>query len=99
MASPKKIYLAGKVTGLPRVTATMLFGTVQKRLMDQGYEVIVPLDIVPNNTSWEQAMKICIAALIQCDEVHLLPNWIDSKGAILEQQIAHSLSIPMVYHQ
>lgn len=96
----KKItaYIAGKVTGEPRHTCSMKFGTLQKTLMSGGYTTIVPLDIVPPDSDWPAAMRICIAALMTADVLHLLPDWSDSRGARLERDIALRLGIPIVYH-
>lgn len=97
MSNKKTIYIAGKVTGLSRIEASHKFGRKQKELMDQGHTTVVPLDIVPHQSSWEEAMKICIPALLQCDEVHFLPCWNESRGAIIERDIAMKLNIPIVY--
>lgn len=94
----KKIYIAGKVTGLSRIEASFMFGAVQKELMDQGHEAIVPIDIVPPHcTSWEEAMKICIATLMTVDEVYFLPNYRDSPGAMVEHTLCEQLKIPIYY--
>lgn len=97
MNTKKKIYIGGKVTGLPIHEASMKFGTVQKLLQAQGHTTIVPLDLVDSGTDWAAAMKICIAALVGADELYLLPNWSESRGAILERDIALRLSIPITY--
>ncbi len=94
----KKAYIGGKVTGLPRHEATHHFGTVQKKLQEEGYDTVVPLDLVEDGMEWNKAMRICIAALVQCDELHLLPNWQDSNGARLERDIAQRLGMNIVYH-
>ncbi len=94
----KKVYIGGKVTGLPRHQATQLFGTLEKKLQEQGYETVVPLNLVESNMEWQAAMRICIAKLMECDELHLLPNWQDSNGARLERDIAQRLGMNIVYH-
>lgn len=94
----KKIYLAGKITGLPLHEATMRFGAKEKELRSQGHEVVNPLAIsVGRQVSWEAVMKECIIAMMYCDEVHLLPNWRDSRGATLEHHIAQELNLKIVY--
>jgi hypothetical protein len=42
-------------------------------------------------------MKEDIIALCQCDRVIMLPNWKDSKGAIIENLIATMIGIPIFY--
>jgi Domain of unknown function (DUF4406) len=36
--------------------------------------------------------------MLQCDEVHLLPCWNESRGAQLERDIAIRLGMNVVYH-
>lgn len=94
----KKIYLAGKISGLPLHEVTMRFGAKEKELRLQGHQVVNPLAIsVGRQISWEAIMKECIIAMMYCDEVHLLPNWRDSRGATLEHHIAQELNLKIVY--
>lgn len=90
----KKIYIAGKVTGVPMAECTMKFGAVQKQLEAMGFEVINPLEVVGRwDISWEDAMKLCIIALMGCDGMVLLPEWYKSKGATIERQLAEDLCL------
>lgn len=95
----QKIYIAGKVTGLPIADVTMKFGTAQKQIEALGYEVVNPLEVVNDwHMPWQQAMKLCINALLECDGVYCLPDWSISKGAKVEAFMAVSLSIPVTEH-
>jgi|SRR5690606_17890573 len=90
----KKIYIAGKVTGLPIHEVTMKFGQAQKEIEAQGFEAVNPLEVVGDwKCDWKIAMKKCIKALLDCDAVLFLPCWMDSKGAILEHKIASDVGI------
>lgn len=92
----KKIYIAGKVTGLPIDEVTMKFGTAQKELENKGFFPVNPLEVVNDfKATWEAAMKKCIRALTECDAVYLLPCYTDSPGARFEIEIAHKLGIPV----
>lgn len=94
----RKIYIAGKITGLPLAEVTMRFGAYEHRLREQGHCVINPLALsVGRQISWHSIMKECIVAMLECDEVHFLPCWRDSAGATLEHHIAVSLSMPVIY--
>ncbi|HRO17942.1 MAG TPA: DUF4406 domain-containing protein [Ferruginibacter sp.] len=95
--STKKIYIAGKVTGLPLHKVSMKFGAHEKKLLTDGHTPIVPLNIVNKEDDWTTAMGKCIPALIQCDEVHMLPCWVDSEGAKLEHAIAKNMGIKIIY--
>lgn len=96
MEKVKRIYIAGKVSGLPWIEVSMKFGSYQKLIKNQGHSPIVPLDLCDKDDAWHIAMRKCITALILCDEVHFLPCWKDSPGARMEHMVAHQLQIPIV---
>ena len=92
----KKIYIAGKVSGLPIAEVSMKFGSAQQELETKGFKAVNPLRVVNDwKATWEEAMKKCIRALTECDAVYLLPCYVDSPGAKFEIDIAHKLGIPV----
>lgn len=94
--SKKKIYIAGRVTGLPKNKVIKKFFEAQQELEKLGFEVINPIRVVNNwKTPWNTAMKQCIVALLDCDAVYMLSDWEKSKGAKVEYNIALSLQIPI----
>ena len=93
----KKIYIAGKVTGEPLAECTMKFGLAQKTIENLGFIAINPLEVVGDwKTPWNEAMRKCLHALIDCDAIVLLNDWQDSKGAMIEQQLAQDLKLRMI---
>ena len=95
----KKIYIAGKVTGEDLAHCTMKFGQAQKDVEALGFEALNPLALVNDfKTPWQNAMKICLKALIDADAVLLLPDYHKSKGAMMENSIAEDLGIPVYYN-
>lgn len=92
----KNIYIAGKVTGLDYQEVLLKFGIAEEELNASGFEAVNPTNLVKDpNAKWEDAMKICIAALVCCDAVYLLPCCNTSPGAKLELAIAANLKIPV----
>lgn len=90
----QKIYIAGKVTGLERSVVENNFNTLKYYFTQKGFEVVSPIDIViDHKTLWKNAMKICIAALIDCDFIYPMSNTWDSKGAMIELDLAKALGI------
>jgi nucleoside 2-deoxyribosyltransferase len=92
----KKIYIAGRVTGEDRAECTFKFANAQKAIEELGFEVINPIEVVGDwDTNWNVAMRLCIAKLTECDGIVLLPDWRRSSGAMIEQDLADSLEIPI----
>ncbi len=90
-----KVYIAGKVTGEPVAECTMKFGVAQKEIEALGYEAVNPLEVVGSfNVTWEEAMRKCIKALMDCDAILLLPDASQSKGANVEMNLVYSLQMP-----
>jgi nucleoside 2-deoxyribosyltransferase len=91
----KKIYIAGKISGLPQQEVIEKFAGLQSNLEHCGFEVLNPLEIVGTwNVTWEAAMKKCIKALVDCDAVYLMDCHTQSTGAMIELELAKSLKIP-----
>ena len=92
----KKIYIAGKVTGLPQDEVSIKFANAENDLEQKGFNPVNPIHVVCNvNATWQEAMKKCIAALMDCDAVFVLPDALQSKGAKLELKLARKMGIPV----
>ena len=91
-------YLAGKVTGLPMADVKGKFHNFAAQLMSMGYHVVEPIGVSDDTRTWDDAVRTDIKKMLECDEVHLLPDWQDSKGAQLERDIALRLGMQVVYH-
>jgi hypothetical protein len=92
-----KIYIAGPVTGRKPEDVVYDFTAAEQRLRNAGYGVVNPITVVNDcNADWHYAMKKCIAALVFCDGLLLLPGWENSKGVALELHIAKGLGIEII---
>ena len=85
----KKIYISGKITGDTNHRAK--FFEEANRLLSLGYEPVNPAALVLTDVSWEDAMKTVLTAMLLCEGISLLPDWIESKGAIIEERLAREL--------
>jgi len=94
----KRVYIAGKVTGMKPTEVSKKFATAERQVQAMGLEVVNPIAVVGNHeTPWNEAMKKCITALIECDAIILLPCWKDSKGALLEMNIATNMGMEILF--
>ncbi|MBA3828660.1 MAG: DUF4406 domain-containing protein [Taibaiella sp.] len=94
----KKIFIAGKVTGLPQHQVKEKFSRAANDLSGKGYKVVSPDYLEQENSNWEDITRENIRHMLDCEEVHLLPCWQESRGAQLERDIAIRLGMNVVYH-
>lgn len=91
-------YVAGKITGLPKDQVRNKFDQITSQLNSMGYHVEHPVSVGHDSPSWDEAIRSDIKKMLECDEVHMLPDWQESRGAQLERDIAIRLGIQVVYH-
>jgi Asp-tRNA(Asn)/Glu-tRNA(Gln) amidotransferase A subunit family amidase len=96
-----RIYIAGKISGLPPEEAKAAFEKAAALLKQHGHEPVNPieangLDGDGVEHPWADYMKRDIPLLLACDGICLLDNWRDSKGARLEHEIAAELGMHII---
>lgn len=88
-----KIYIAGAMSDMPDLNYPA-FHAATKALRDLGYVVENPAENpAPACGSWEAYMRMAIAQLVTCDEIHMLRGWSKSRGAKIERQLAMDLGL------
>lgn len=92
MREPRRLYLCGPVTGVPDLNRPA-FDEAAETLREAGYAVLVPHDAVPAHARWQDAMRMCIAAMLGCDGVALIDGWERSRGAAIEIDIARKVGM------
>lgn len=108
MSEPKKrsIYIAGKVSGLPFDEVVEKFAAYAASIREDSVIVNNPVALVQQANKqfpddpldgWEKPMKFCLSVLMSCDEIHMLPDWRESRGATLEHFNAKALGYKIVY--
>jgi hypothetical protein len=96
----KKIYISGKISGLPENEVKEKFDKAEREMLERGYEVVNPLKkAIPYSASWQIHIAIDIILLMGCDAIYLLSDWIYSRGASLEQKIAETTGKEIIYQQ
>ncbi len=70
------------------------FNRVAASLRQLGYTVENPAENpAPACGSWEGYMRMAIAQLVRCDEIHMLRGWGNSRGACIEHRLAVDLGL------
>lgn len=89
-----KIYISGKISGLQFSEVKEKFYDAQALLEEIGFEVVNPLDSgLGSEASWRQHMVRDIEMLLECDAIYMMDNWIDSRGASIEYDVANRMGM------
>lgn len=76
------VYLAGKITGDPFYRSK--FHEAACALAVAGFIVVNPAKLPSEGFSYEAYMRMSSAMLDECAAVCFLPDWTESKGALME---------------
>ena len=77
-----KIYISGAITGTDNYMER--FSKAEKELTENGYSVINPAKVnaqLPEDTTYEEYMKMSFCMLDMCDSICMLKGWEKSCGA------------------
>ncbi|MCQ2387939.1 MAG: DUF4406 domain-containing protein [Clostridia bacterium] len=91
-----KIYISGAISNNKHYKRQ--FKRAERKLKKRGYKVFNPC-IVPNIFSYDEFMKIDLAALECCDFVYMLDGWKTSNGAKIEHDRAKELNKYILYEE
>lgn len=95
-----KIYISGRISGLPLDEAKDKFATVAQRIAQKGDQPMNPFDNnLPDDAGYEAHMEADIAMLRQSDAVVFMPCWVNSRGALRERIIALEENIPILAYE
>ena len=91
----KTCYISGPVTGISNYKD--IFHKASKELARQGYIPVDPCALPhDHDLSYGSYMKEDIAALLDCDYIHMLPGWRNSSGAMCERSVAEACQIKVL---
>ena len=86
-----RIYIAGAISGNPNYKQD--FDAAKKLLRKEGVQVISPCDYIPSSWSWKKAMREDIKLLMDCDFIYFCNDITNSRGAIIEKNLAKTCGI------
>lgn len=90
-----KIYISGKITGLPDENVYCKFYESSERLKKFGHEVMSPaVNLLNQGFSHEDYMHVSFAMMDVCDAVFMQKDWKDSRGA--RSELLYALSRGML---
>jgi hypothetical protein len=94
----KRIYISGKITGLPYSEVKERFQKAQDFLEKTGFEVFNPTkNGLTASHKWEQHLLRDIELLFSCDAIYMLNGWTDSTGSRIEHNIASETGKEIIF--
>lgn len=97
-----RVYLSGKITGLPREEYTRNFARAEQHYRTAGFEVVNPVKIgeallqLNPDASYEDFMLRDLEALQSCTCIAMIAGWEDSPGAQREKAEAERLGLEIM---
>ena len=93
-----KCYISGAITGTDGYMER--FAEAEKKLSKDFFSVINPAKVnaqLPDDTTYEEYMKMSLTMLEMCDYIYMLTGWENSNGACLEYQYAKALGKNIIF--
>lgn len=96
-----KVYISGKMRGLPEEESRRKFKEAQLYLKALGSEVINPWDDEDDKKrrckDWGDFILYDLGILKTCDAIYMLDNWQESNGAKCEHAFASGMDMEIFY--
>ena len=90
-----KIYISGAISNTDGYMER--FAKAEKELTEQGYSVVNPAKVnaqLPEDTTYEEYMKMRFCMLDMCDAIFMLKGWSKSCGA--NREYGYALAKDMI---
>ena len=96
----KRVYISGAITGT--TDYLQRFAKAEDELTKKGFSVINPAKVnaqMPDDTTYEEYMKMSFCLLSLCDVAYFLNGWRNSNGANKEYRYALEHSIKAIFEE
>ncbi len=96
-----KVYIAGKISYLPKEVYVENFKKVERKLVEIGIpkrNIKNPVEFgIDDQTGTYDALELCLPHFKECDAVFFLDNWKESTGAMVEHSWAERMGMERFY--
>lgn len=91
-----KVYISGKISGMPLDEAKKKFQESSYALLLEGHDPVNPIGT--GEKTWKEYLLEDIAILFDCDAIYMQKDWGQSKGARIEYAVAKELGL-LIMHE
>lgn len=98
----KKIYISGKISGLPAKEAVDKFEKAEDYLKSvyPNATIVNPFKVKHlHDKSWENYMRYDLIEMLSCTSIYMLTNWKQSEGAKIEFNLAIELKFEILFEK
>lgn len=93
-----KVYISGRIKGLPPFYSQMRFAQVERKLSDSGHEAVNPWKLDSSDCKeWDDYLMRDLEVLKECDAIYMLSNWQESEGAQVEYHFARGRNMYIMH--
>lgn len=96
----EKVYISGPITGWERDEYMTRFAIAERGLLRRGFRVCNPTRLLVCRWPWLYRLvgyRLTLAydlwQLMRCDAIYLMPGYINSRGARIEEQVAYYMKV------
>jgi len=90
-----RVYIAGPMTGRKN-NSFPSFRAAEKMLRQLGFDVYNPaIEDEPKDETLAWCLARDLPELCRCDAIALLPEWLESRRARAEHEVARALKLPV----
>lgn len=94
--SHMKVYISGPITGFNRTAVEQMFAAAEEKIRQRGDIPINPLrNGLTEEATWREHMNADLRMLIECDAIYMVGQWWESRGAMIEWNLANGLDLRM----
>lgn len=98
-----RIYISGKMRGLPEEESRKKFEAARQYLIELGHDVINPWDSEKEKeeqcSEWSDYILYDLRIIKGCDAIYMLDNWKQSNGAKCEHAFASGRGMEILYEE
>lgn len=90
-----KIYISGAISNTDDYMER--FAKAEKELTEQGYSVVNPAKVnaqLPEDTNYEEYMKMCFCMLDMCEAIYMLKTW--NKSCVANRELGYAMAKDMI---
>ncbi len=93
-----KVYISGMITSLKHDQYRKAFKNAVTYIESKGHEAVDPsVAGTPEQHSWNYYMRKAIPQLCECDAIYMLEGYGNSRGALIEKNLAEQLDMVVMY--